>query len=85
MKLFTPLSFLLFIKLYLQLTFKLYCEKCFHGSLSVFTALRALQAFGCFNLGSAEDGKIVNAMYPSETGGSSPSVLFSKNPQNNFG
>lgn len=46
------------------------------------TALRALVAFGCFNLGSAGDGKIENARDSSETEGSSPSVLFSKkNPE----
>lgn len=45
-------------------------------------ALRALLAFGCFSLGSAGDGKIVNAKDSSETGGSSPSVfIFQKTPE----
>lgn len=38
--------------------------------------------FGCFSLGSAEDGKTVNAIDFSETGCCSPSVLCpEKNPK----
>lgn len=84
MKLFTSLSFLLFLK-YLQLTFQTFLWKALPQFLvSVFTyCFKDSSSIWLFQSGSAEDGKIINARVSSGTGGSSPSVLFSKKLLNN--